>query len=128
MTLYVQTLIAPLRSVLSGVQYLHKHDIVHRDLKSDEDRAARGFEEKMQAMEMETARLHKMLQDAGQRAETAQQELLQTRKHAAEIPCIKFFSKAISDRWHLQAQAQRAPDMFELNEEAPELEDMMFDD
>ncbi|KAL5495002.1 hypothetical protein ACEPAI_464 [Sanghuangporus weigelae] len=58
---------------------------MHRDLKSDEDRALRGHEERLQAMELEAASLRNMLKEAGQRVDAAQQELLRTTNHTRDV-------------------------------------------
>lgn len=58
---------------------------MHRDLKSDEDRAARGHEEKLQAIEMERVSLQNMLSDARQRVDEAQNEILLGKKHVKEL-------------------------------------------
>ncbi|KAF7306753.1 Cell polarity protein [Mycena indigotica] len=52
----------------------------HRDLKSDEDRLARGHAEKTQAMEAEAVSLRKMLKEATQKADQAQSQLSEERK------------------------------------------------
>lgn len=57
---------------------------MHRDLKSDEDRASRGHEERVQALEREATSLRNMLQEAEQRVEAAQQEVLRTTNHARD--------------------------------------------
>jgi DNA repair exonuclease SbcCD ATPase subunit len=56
----------------------------HRDLKSDEDRLHRGHAEKVQAMEMETVSLRKMLKETVQRLDDAQNELTQERRRLQE--------------------------------------------
>ncbi|PSR76700.1 hypothetical protein PHLCEN_2v8297 [Hermanssonia centrifuga] len=53
---------------------------VHRDLKSDDDRAERNHAEKVSAMEDEIASLRSMLKDASRRAENAQNELTQEKR------------------------------------------------
>ena len=58
---------------------------MHRDLKSDEDRASRGHEEKLRMVEMERMSLQKMVQEAGQRVDEAQNEVLQSKKHIKDL-------------------------------------------
>ncbi|KAJ7431841.1 hypothetical protein B0H11DRAFT_2128705 [Mycena galericulata] len=56
----------------------------HRDLKTDEDRLARGHAEKMQAMETEAASLRKMLKESTQQADQAQVQLAEERRRVRE--------------------------------------------
>jgi chromosome segregation ATPase len=56
----------------------------HRELKSDEDRLARGHAEKIQAMEMEAQQLRQMLKDAVQRADESRNELAQEQQRLQE--------------------------------------------
>ncbi|KAJ7630754.1 hypothetical protein FB45DRAFT_833493 [Roridomyces roridus] len=56
----------------------------HRDLKTDEDRMARGHAEKTQAMESEAAALRKMLKDATQQVDQAQGQLAEERRRVRE--------------------------------------------
>ncbi|THH09190.1 hypothetical protein EW145_g2194 [Phellinidium pouzarii] len=58
---------------------------MHKDLKSDEDRATRGHEEKVYAMDKEVTSLRDMLKESGQRVNEAQHELLQSRKRIQEL-------------------------------------------
>ena len=68
---------------------------IHRDIKSDEERVSRGHGERIHAMENESASLHKMLKEAGQRLSEAQQELLQSRVRVRD-----------SEREHLSLKSQ----------------------
>ncbi|KAJ7071208.1 hypothetical protein C8F01DRAFT_1047057 [Mycena amicta] len=56
----------------------------HRDLKSDEERLARGHAEKTQAMETEAASLRKMVKEATQKADQAQIQLSDERRRVRE--------------------------------------------
>jgi chromosome segregation ATPase len=56
----------------------------HRDLKTDEDRMARGHAERIQAIEMEASSLRKMLKDAIQRVDQASKELTEERRRTQE--------------------------------------------
>jgi chromosome segregation ATPase len=56
----------------------------HRDLKTDEDRMARGHAEKTLAMEGETASLRKMLKEATQQADQSQAQLAEERRRVRE--------------------------------------------
>ncbi|KAG5647562.1 hypothetical protein DXG03_008915 [Asterophora parasitica] len=56
----------------------------HRDLKTDEDRLARGHAEKMQAVEAESQSLRLMLKHAAHRAEEAQAQLSEERQRVRE--------------------------------------------
>ena len=56
----------------------------HRDLKTDEDRLARGHAEKIQAIESENASLRKSLKEAIQRAEASQKILVQERRRVRD--------------------------------------------
>ncbi|KAH7106738.1 hypothetical protein BKA62DRAFT_214496 [Auriculariales sp. MPI-PUGE-AT-0066] len=57
----------------------------HRELRSDEDRAARGHNEKLTAMEMESTSLRKMLKEAGQRVTDAQTALQDQQRRNASL-------------------------------------------
>ncbi|KAJ6604468.1 hypothetical protein DFH09DRAFT_1018615 [Mycena vulgaris] len=65
----------------------------HRDLKTDEDRVARGHAEKTQAMETEAASLRKMLKEATQQADQAQllvaEERRRVREHETEQSMLR---------------------------------------
>ncbi|KAJ7275227.1 hypothetical protein B0H12DRAFT_1005812 [Mycena haematopus] len=56
----------------------------HRDLKTDEERMARGHAEKMQVMEAEAASLRKMLKEATQQVEQHQTQLAEERRRVRE--------------------------------------------
>ncbi|KAJ7107616.1 hypothetical protein C8R43DRAFT_1044594 [Mycena crocata] len=56
----------------------------HRDLKTDEDRMARGHAEKTHAMETEAASLRKMVKEATLQADQALNELLEERQRVRE--------------------------------------------
>ncbi|KAJ7492803.1 hypothetical protein FB451DRAFT_1389152 [Mycena latifolia] len=56
----------------------------HRDLKTDEDRVARGHAEKTQAMETEATSLRKMLKEAAQQADQAQLQVAEERRRVRE--------------------------------------------
>ncbi|KAJ6627112.1 hypothetical protein B0H10DRAFT_2210524 [Mycena sp. CBHHK59/15] len=56
----------------------------HRDLKTDEDRMARGHAEKTQAMETEAASLRQMLKEATQQADQARSQLDEERRRVRE--------------------------------------------
>ncbi|KII94183.1 hypothetical protein PLICRDRAFT_99563 [Plicaturopsis crispa FD-325 SS-3] len=66
----------------------------HRDLKTDEDRVVRGHAEKVQALEAETTSLHKMLRDAAQRVDDAQNELNQERRKVRETSAEQLFLRS----------------------------------
>lgn len=53
---------------------------IHKEIMADDDRAMRVHEEKIQAMEDQTASLQKLLKEEGQRLEEAQHELISARK------------------------------------------------
>ncbi|KAK0208871.1 hypothetical protein DFS33DRAFT_1380357 [Desarmillaria ectypa] len=55
----------------------------HRNMKSDEDRFARGHAEKIMALENESASLRTMLQETNQAAEEAQRQLTDERRRAS---------------------------------------------
>ncbi|KAK0246372.1 hypothetical protein EDD85DRAFT_54859 [Armillaria nabsnona] len=55
----------------------------HRNMKSDEDRFARGHAEKIMAIENESASLRNMLQETNQAAEEAQRQLTDERRRAS---------------------------------------------
>ncbi|KAK7695003.1 hypothetical protein QCA50_002191 [Cerrena zonata] len=57
----------------------------HRDLKSDEDRAARGHAEKVHAMEGEITRIRDMLKDTSRRADDLQSELSRERQKIRDL-------------------------------------------
>ncbi|KAJ7139940.1 hypothetical protein C8R44DRAFT_606672 [Mycena epipterygia] len=56
----------------------------HRDLKTDEDRMARGHAEKTQAMETEAATLRKMLKEATQQLDQSQIQIAEERRRVRE--------------------------------------------
>ncbi|KAJ7783574.1 hypothetical protein DFH07DRAFT_727086 [Mycena maculata] len=56
----------------------------HRELKTDEDRMARGHAEKTQAMETEAVSLRKMLKDATQQVDQVQMQLTEERRRVRE--------------------------------------------
>ncbi|KAJ6574924.1 hypothetical protein B0H19DRAFT_933668 [Mycena capillaripes] len=56
----------------------------HRELKTDEDRMARGHAEKTQAMETEAASLRKMLKEATQQVDQSQAQLADERRRVRE--------------------------------------------
>jgi chromosome segregation ATPase len=56
----------------------------HRDLKTDEDRMARGHAEKQHAVESEAASLRKMLKEATQHADQSQTQLAEERRRVRE--------------------------------------------
>ncbi|KAG6862189.1 hypothetical protein C0995_004271 [Termitomyces sp. Mi166 len=56
----------------------------HRDLKTDEDRLARGHTEKLQAVEAETQSLRMMLKQAAHRADESQVKLTEERQRVRE--------------------------------------------
>jgi DNA repair exonuclease SbcCD ATPase subunit len=56
----------------------------HRDLKTDEDRMARGHAEKIQAIEVESQSLRRMYKDAVQRMEDSQNKLTEERQRVRE--------------------------------------------
>jgi chromosome segregation ATPase len=78
----------------------------HRDLKTDEDRLARGHAEKLQAIETETSSLRNMLKDVSQRAEQAQNELAQERRRVREHETEQSFLR--SQVVGLRAQLSKA--------------------
>lgn len=55
----------------------------HRNMKTDEDRFARGHAEKIMAIENESASLRNMLQEINQAAEEAQRQLTDERRRAS---------------------------------------------
>lgn len=57
----------------------------HRDLKTDEDRIVRGYEEKMQAIEIESSTLRQMLKDATQRVDGTEAQLTAERRRLREV-------------------------------------------
>jgi chromosome segregation ATPase len=66
----------------------------HRELKTDEDRLARGHAEKIQVIELETASLRDMLKDATQRMEEAQNDLTQERRRIRETDVERSFLRS----------------------------------
>ncbi|KAG7098999.1 hypothetical protein E1B28_000885 [Marasmius oreades] len=68
---------------------------MHKDLKADEDRIVRGYQEKMTAMEGEVEVLRKMVKDANARIEESQGKMMEERQRARE-----------SDKMHNISQAQ----------------------
>ncbi|TFY62846.1 hypothetical protein EVJ58_g3607 [Rhodofomes roseus] len=56
----------------------------HRDLRSDEDRLARGHAEKVEALQREISSLRDMLRDVTRRADETQSELNRERRKAQE--------------------------------------------
>lgn len=57
----------------------------HRDLKSDEDRMARGHAEKVTALEGEINSMRDLIKDSGRRADETQVQLLQERKKVRDV-------------------------------------------
>ena len=57
----------------------------HRDMKSDEDRAVRGHQEKLAALQNEIASLRTMLKDATRRGDDAQNDLGQERRKISDL-------------------------------------------
>lgn len=105
----------------------------HRDLKTDEDRLARGHAEKVQALEAETASLRKMLKDAAQRVEDTQNQVVQERRRVRENETEQTFlrsqivgfraqlSKAAADTGRLHKDlAERESDLQEKTKQAAE--------
>ncbi|KAF9270024.1 hypothetical protein L218DRAFT_1071519 [Marasmius fiardii PR-910] len=68
---------------------------MHKDLRADEDRIARGYQEKMSAMEGEVGVLRKMVKEANTRIEESQGKMMEERHKARE-----------SDNKHNVLQAQ----------------------
>ena len=66
----------------------------HRDLKTDEDRLARGHVEKVQVIELETVSLRNMLKDATQHMEDAQTNLTQERRRVREVEVEQSFLRS----------------------------------
>ncbi|KIJ65005.1 hypothetical protein HYDPIDRAFT_27741 [Hydnomerulius pinastri MD-312] len=66
----------------------------HRDLKADEDRHMRGHAEKVEAMEMETASLRKMLKESTQRMEEVQNELSEERRRVRDTESEQTFLRS----------------------------------
>ncbi|KAI9060535.1 hypothetical protein FKP32DRAFT_1595287 [Trametes sanguinea] len=62
----------------------------HHDLRADEDRVARGYQEKIDTLNGELASLRDMLKDASRRADEAQQELANQRRKAREAEAETF--------------------------------------
>lgn len=77
---------------------------MHREMAQDEDRATRGHEEKLRAMEEQTLSLQKMVKEAGTRVEEAQQELITARKRiqSLEGSQLSFRTQASGVRNQLQ--------------------------
>jgi chromosome segregation ATPase len=80
----------------------------HRELKTDEERLARGHAEKVQVIEMETASLRNMLKDATQRMEDAQSNLTQERQRMRETEIEQSLLR--SQLVGLRAQLSKAMD------------------
>ncbi|KAI6047790.1 hypothetical protein EDC04DRAFT_22546 [Pisolithus marmoratus] len=66
----------------------------HRDLKTDEDRHARSYAEKTEAMEIEAASLRKILKETSQRVEDVQAELSEERRRARERESEQLFLRS----------------------------------
>ncbi|KAF9244530.1 hypothetical protein BU15DRAFT_85909 [Melanogaster broomeanus] len=66
----------------------------HRDLKADEDRHARSYGEKVEAMEMEAVALRKMLKEATQRLEEVQNELGEERQRVRDTESGQTFLRS----------------------------------
>lgn len=66
----------------------------HRDLKTDEDRHARGYAEKTEAMETEAASLRRILKEASQRVEDVQAELSEERRRVRETESEQLFLRS----------------------------------
>ncbi|KAI6136483.1 hypothetical protein F5141DRAFT_1074919 [Pisolithus sp. B1] len=66
----------------------------HRDIKTDEDRYARSYAEKTEAMEMEAASLRKILQETSQRVEDVQAELTEERRRVRETESEQLFLRS----------------------------------
>lgn len=66
----------------------------HRDLKTDEDRHARSYAEKTEAVEMEAASLRKLLQETSQRVEDVQAELSEERRRVRETESEQLFLRS----------------------------------
>jgi chromosome segregation ATPase len=66
----------------------------HRDLRADEDRHARAHAEKVEAIEMETVSLRKMLNEITQRLEEAQDELGEERQRVRDSESEQTFLRS----------------------------------
>jgi len=66
----------------------------HRDLRADEDRHARVHAEKVEAMEMETVSLRKMIKEIAQRLEEAQNELGEERQKVRDSESEQAFLRS----------------------------------
>ena len=98
----------------------------HRELRSDEDRAARGHNEKLTAMEMESTSLRKMLKEAGQRVTDAQATLQDQQKRNAMLETDQSALRAqlVSVRAQLSASlADAGRTRSELSQKELELQD-----
>lgn len=66
----------------------------HRDLRVDEDRHTRAHAEKVEAMEMETVSLRKMLKEVTQRLEDAQNQLGEERRRVRDSESEQAFLRS----------------------------------
>lgn len=66
----------------------------HRDLRADEDRYARAHAEKVEAMEVESVSLRKMLKEITQRLEEAQDELGEERQRVRDSESEQTFLRS----------------------------------
>ncbi|KAI8980785.1 hypothetical protein BD414DRAFT_420720 [Trametes punicea] len=75
----------------------------HHELRADEDRVARGFQEKISTLQAEIASLRDMLKDASRRADEAQEELSNQRRKAreAEAETLSLRSQVVGFRTQL---------------------------
>ena len=66
----------------------------HRDLRADEDRHAHAHAEKVEALEMETVSLRKMLKEVAQRLEEAQNEVGEERRRVQDTESEQTFLRS----------------------------------
>ncbi|GLB35974.1 putative kelch motif containing protein [Lyophyllum shimeji] len=98
----------------------------HRDLKSDEDRLARGHAEKMQAVEAESQSLRMMLKQAAHRFDEVQAKLTEERQRVREHETEQSLLRSQINGLRAQL-SNAAADAGRLRKEVAERETMLRD-